>query len=53
MRYVILFLFLKIKKILMLKEEQKETKAMKETKIHVEVRELLVNNNETSIILVL
>jgi hypothetical protein len=51
-RYAILLLFLKTKKILMLKEVQKEMKVMKETMIHVEVKELLVNNNEAHIILV-
>jgi hypothetical protein len=50
MRYAILLLFLKIKKILMHKEEQKEMKAMKENMTHVEAKELLVNNNEAYII---
>jgi hypothetical protein len=46
MRYAILLLLQKTRKIHMHKEEQKEMKVMKMMMTHVEVKELPANNNE-------
>jgi hypothetical protein len=46
MRFAILLLFQKIKKIHMLKEEQREMRAMKMMMTQEEVKELLANSNE-------
>jgi hypothetical protein len=51
MRCAILLLTPKNRKILTPKEELKEMKVMKEMMTHVEVKELLANNNDTRIIL--